>query len=471
MIRHFFVLLFLLMGLSLPVQAAPRSTIEFKDFLVQYQKKSASMMTAEQTLARAENFKNANSDYWQSRFEARPELGFLERKFETGTNPDISNRTQNLTGTYTQTMPSGTSLQLNGQKFLEIQNPLFSSIDRSMSATITQDLVRNAFGKTQRARANKAKTDFDVAQMEYRQSSVNSCEEAFNLYTDTYIQQKIVDLLKTQLKDARKARSVARQNFNDRLINKIDKLSSESDFIRVELQTEQAALLLENNKRQILAFAPHSESFQFQLNDPSKYLSSLSDNKKQQTLNELIADSRLTSQEFDVERSRSDRWTDVQLGLELGERVGRRFSGTGFDKFNEDYLTATVTFGFDLINKTEDADLKNAIQQKNALEVQKATTRKTQKSIVDNLYASNTLLKQQVKNSEIQVKLLKEKMDIAFIQMKRAKLDFENYLLHRNAFIQQKINFLNLKKDLMLNQFAIQKEFAHIHPQFCEVNS
>ena len=160
-----------------------------------------------------------------------------------------------------------------------------------------------------------------------------------------------------------------------------------------------------------------------------------------------------------------------RTGVEAGESFGRLTFNGPTASFQEQYLKANVSFGFDLVNNTENADLKNALYQKNSLVKEEVTLQKTQKNRINGLTAMNDLLKQQVISSEKQVKLLEEKMKIAFVQMKRAKLDFQNYLLHRNAYLNQQRTFLNLKKDLWLNQFAIQKEFAHQSPGLCEVSS
>ena len=73
------------------------------------------------------------------------------------------------------------------------------------------------------------------------------------------------------------------------------------------------------------------------------------------------------------------------------------------------------------------------------------------------------LLRDQLDTTKTQVKLLKEKMDLAFLQMKRAKLDFPTYLLHRNAYLDRQRNFLQLKKDLWLNLFTLHKDFAQLN--------
>jgi outer membrane protein TolC len=445
-------------------------SLDFKEFLSAYQKKSSRALDAEQAYSRAENQLQSQTDLWQSRFTATPQIEFLDRSFSAA--PDVGFRAQDISATFTQSMPTGTNIELSGQKFIEVQNPLVSSVDRRYSARITQDLFRNAFGRTQRAQQNRALTDFELAQLQLRQARVESCNEAFELYTETYIQQEIAQLMQTQLKDAEEALSIARRLHRDRLVNEIDKLSSESDFLNTQLQTQQALQRLENNRRQIQAFIDHPIPADFKLTDPRVFLTRLRGvPENRPTLNELLIQHRLESQEFEVERARTDRWADVRLGLEAGETVGRfGFTGTLLD-FNDVFLRATLTVGLDLINRTEDAELKNAIQIKNNFAKQKLVTEKTQKSLVENLKALNRLLQAQVVTSEKQVQLLKEKAKVAFEQMGRARLDFENYLLHRNAYLDRKINDLNLKKDYWLNQFSLQREYAHESPEFCEVRS
>ena len=329
--------------------------LPFKDFLKQFQVKSPTVLQAQRSYARVEQTRDSRNDLWQSRFVVRPEMNFSARKFDSGIIEDISNRSQNVSGTYTQNFPTGTSLELSGQKFLEVANPLFSSTDRQYSATISQDLFRNAFGEVQKSQAKKAQKDLEVAELEFRQSIVGACEEAFNLYVDTFIQQEVSQLLDSQLRDAKQALRISMRLYKDRLITKIDKLSSESDYINTKNEAERAKQRLVNGKRQILAYLDRG-SLEMALVDPSGKLETPVTKKQAETLSEIIADTRVVSQELDVKRSRSDRRTDVQLNLQAGERFGRSRFDLSLVEFKEEFLLASVNIGFDIINRTEDSD-------------------------------------------------------------------------------------------------------------------
>ncbi len=444
------------------------TSLEFNHFLSDFQTRSQTVLNAQQRLTQAEFNRARSTDFWKSRLEANPEISFLERNFDSGIQPDISNRSQNLTASLTQNAPTGTALTLSGQKYLEVQNPLFSSLDRSYSARLSQDLIRNSFGKTQRAQGQKAESDFLVAQLEYRRSLITSCEESFKLYSETYIQQEIVELLTSQLKEAQVAQKISQKLYNDRLIQKMDQLSSQSDFINTQIQVEQAQQKLMNDKKIMFSFLSTDLPPQANLKSPESFLTKPQYTPGQETMTERIISQQINSQEYDVERARSDRWTDLRLGLEAGERFGRfGFSGPLLN-YSEDYLMATLTLGIDIINRTEDADLRATLQIQNNLAAQKAMVTQNQKSMLSGLMDNDQLFIQQIELTETQVKLLKEKMNLAFDQMKRARLDFENYLLHRNSYLNQRMNLIKMKKDFWLNRFAIHKELAHDNPLFCE---
>lgn len=198
-----FVLFFL--GISQPTFGAT-PTVPFELFLKSYLTQSSDSLSASRTLSSAERLKVQATDQWQSRLVANDNLSFEQQKFEAGARPDNSNRTNSISGQFTQKMPTGTTLEISGQKFLETQNPLFNATDRRYSAKVTQDLIKNSFGKSQRAQSNQGKINYDVAELEYLQAMTNTCEKAFSLYTDAYIQQEIAELLKVQMKDAKKDR-------------------------------------------------------------------------------------------------------------------------------------------------------------------------------------------------------------------------------------------------------------------------
>lgn len=465
------ILFFLFSFFFLPRGQTSTNSLSFESFLSQYQKKNMTSLKARQKLSLAEKLKDQNTDFWQSRLIANPQMNFLDRRFVSGNQPDIYNRSQSIAGSFWQSFPTGTSLEVRGQKFLEVQNPLLSALDHSRSAKISQDLIRNSFGLSQRVGIDKARVDFHIAGLEYRQALVSACQEAFNLYTETYIQQEILLLFKSQLNDAKKIDRLYRRLYRNRLINKINKISSQSDFINTRLQVEMEEQKLLNNKRRMEVYLSESAGPGFQLQTPSSFLKAFPDSEGERTLTETLVTQQLTSWDFEVERRRSDRWTDMQLSLEVGDRTGRLGFGGRLSVFNENYLLASLKMSFDLINQSEDADLRNAIKNKNALFRQKKITEKIQKTRIQNLLATGKLIKGQVARQKEQIRLLKEKMALAFGQMKKARLDFEQYLLHKNAYLNQKKNFLNLQKDLWLNQFEVQKEFSHIRPQFCETPS
>ncbi|MCJ8276828.1 MAG: hypothetical protein HRT44_03950, partial [Bdellovibrionales bacterium] len=143
-------------GLSSTALAS--TTLNFNDFLNEYQTKSTRVLDAQQNLAQAERTQQSQTDYWQSRLSLNPELNFEERITESSPQIITPNRNQKFSATYTQTAPSGTTVELSGVEFIEQSNPLLSSLDSAYSAKITQDLSRNAFGLTQRSQARKANT-------------------------------------------------------------------------------------------------------------------------------------------------------------------------------------------------------------------------------------------------------------------------------------------------------------------------
>lgn len=442
--------------------------IDFNQFMEQYQAGSQTQLNAHRQWLDAKNLKEQRSDLWKSRLEATPEMNFLERKFDSGAQPDVSNRSQNINASLRQDLPTGTSLLFSGQKFLEIQNPLFSSLDRSYSAKLTQDLVRNSFGLRQRAELDRAETALELAELQYRQALLSSCEEGFKLYTETFSQQENVQLLREQLREAEKAQKISQQLYRDRLIQKMDQLSSQSDFINTQIQTDSAEQKLFNDKQVMLSYLIQKQDGQDTLISPEKQLPPLLQNTNTPTLYEQILRLQTLSQEKAVDIARTDRWTDLKLGVEAGERFGRfGFSGPLLN-YNENYLQATLTVGFDLINRTEDSALRTAIEQHNSLQKQQQFAEPNQRSKVKALLANDHLMKTQIELSEQQVRLLKDKMDLASDRMKRARLDFENYLLHRNSYLNQKMNLITLRKNFWLNRFALIKEWGDPVPVFCK---
>lgn len=444
--------------------AAP-TPLPFEKFMDGFLETSPEAMEVRRQVVDAQNANAQQTDLWKSRLDINPSLSFEEQKFDTNLRPDNSNRTSQVQGTLTQQMPSGTELQVSAQKYIEVQNPLFSSLDRQYSAKVNQDLFKNAFGASQKAQKEKAEIDLKNNLLRARQSLVNTCDQAFQLYTDTYRQQEELNLLTAQLKDARKALGISRDLFKSKLITSIDKLSSESDFINRELDYKRAQQQFEYNRMQMAAFTKQND---FQLVSPDQYLQRFQASLSEPTLNEVIVKNEIQSQDLQVDKLASDRRTDVKLGLEVGERVGRLALGGPLIGYNEQFLRANLNIGFDLINNTEDSALRSAIANRNNWEVSQKSLQTNQKVRVSNLQQLVELLEEQITNHKKQSTLLEKKMNLAFQRMKRAKIDFETYLLHRNSYLSQKQKLFQIQVDYWRNKFNLIKEYAHNQPQFCK---
>ncbi|MCB0378445.1 MAG: TolC family protein [Bdellovibrionales bacterium] len=449
-------------------QAKEPTPLNFSQFRDGYLKSSDNIIQAQRNLTLAENQLETKTDVWKSQLNLTPQVNFATRQLDTIPSITSSWRAKNISATYSQLMPTGTSFQLKGTEYIEKQNPLLSSLDSDYSAQLSQDLFKNSFGYSQRSQTKKAELDYKIAQIEFTMQTTKTCQEAFSTYVDAYIYQQRLAILKKQLQDAEKALKSNRRLHRNRLIQKVDLLSSESDFLQSQIQTQKAEQLFKNAARGLEIFlGEHKVS---QLLDPSPHLGQLPSDKDVKTLTEKIAHLRYQSQDHEVDRVRSDRWSEIQLGLQLGQRKGRLSTGSALEPFEEKYLNASLNFSFDIINKTEDSALQSALQIRNQFEVIKERVKVSQDSVVKNLLENQNIFSQQVETSKKRIQLLDQKAKLAFEQMQKARLDFENYLLHRNAFRNEQLNFLSYQKDLWMNHFALQGELISEEKAFCGVS-
>ena len=442
------------------------SALSFETFLTAFQNQSESVVQAKLNLSQAQAALDIGRDQYSAELVAKPKVEHQDRRIDGTSSSNTYTRATDVVGQYRQRLPTGTNINVSGQKFIEKSNLLLSAVDSDYSVSVTQDLYRNTMGLSQRRQAEKASLDYNIAEMEFRQANLLACEEAFSVYADAYIQQEMVAVLNKQLADAKKALDTSRRPHNSRLIHKVDLLSSESDYLNTKMNAARSKQLYENAKRQLAIYlqAPVKKS----LKAPKGFLGKAPKASGKDTLKQIIADKRVESQELEVSKVKSDNRPDVKLGIELGQREGRFSTGPSAAPFRDDYVNASLTFSLPLFNKTQNANLNLALETRNNLAVQKELVNRSQPTLISNLSFLQKLLSEQVKTSKKRIKLLNEKANIAFRQMKSGKMEFENYLLHRNAYRNEQVNYLQLQKDLWLNHFALKREFSSMDSPFCQ---
>jgi|GEM_PF-2827198 len=454
-------------GLPQKAFAAGSPQLNFGRFLNAYLEGSTSSLQAQQNFAQATQQSQISQDVSTGELSAQPTLSHEKRVIPAIPSLNTYNRALDVQGTYTQDFSTGSQVQVRAQEFIEQSNPLFQAYDRSTSVGLNQDLYNNGFGYEQRRRRRQGKLQGLIAQLELRQAQVGVCEEAFNLYTDAYVQQQRWKILEAQLKDAGKALANSRRLFRQRLMNRVDLLSSESDYIQTKNDVDQALQVLKNGQQQIAIYIEGGMSADAHLESPANYLQTKAAPQDEDPLLIALAKNRVASSEIGIERAKSQARNNLDLGVELGHREGRRIGDAGFNRFTEDYVAANMKFSIPTFNKSNPANINFALKtQRNAI-LSKILAERTQLTQIKNLQALVKLFNSQVTSSEKRLKLLKEKEDLAYNRMKSGRLEFENYLLHRDAFRTHQINHLLLLKDLWTNRFLVLKESASANTPFC----
>gem|GEM_PF-4719086 len=235
---------------SVAASANEANNFSFQQFFKAYGTLSLSRIEGENrrlnTLQQAQN----NLDVAQGEFFVTPSLNHLKRRFpETPGANDISNRSVDIQGGYRQAFSTGTQLELRGQKFLERSNPLFTAIDSDYSFRVSQDLIRNRFGRGLRAQKKLGMNQVAQAKEDFRQSELSICSEAFDLYVDAHALQNRLELLQAQFNDSERSYRKMKRQQRKGLIHEVDALSSKNDFLDIQSQLlgakqEYAFLLL-----------------------------------------------------------------------------------------------------------------------------------------------------------------------------------------------------------------------------------
>ncbi len=329
-----------------------------------------------------------------------------------------------LTSAVTQTLPTGTSFEVSGTEYFIPYQTNLEAYDRSLTGSITQDLLRNFLGRNQKWIQKSAELKVLAEKNLLKFENLKICTQAVNTYLDLYQKQEQVKLYKQIETDSKKSLNLIKRLYRQRLINKIDFLSAQTDFIETQKTVRDLELAYTSTQT-----------------EASKYISSPIKKVKAPDKMELLEES---NKNFDIEASKLKKEASILdahiaknallPSLKLGIEATRFYGSTG--QLHDDEFTIALTMDVPLFRK----DLKLESEKQNAyLESQKALLNKKKinsDSQVQILKSSLKRLEEKYDSQIQQIKLQKKKLIESRRLLRAGKMEYERYTQRRDELFR-----------------------------------
>lgn len=329
-----------------------------------------------------------------------------------------------LTSAITQTLPTGTSFEISETEYFIPYHTNLGAYDRSLTGSITQDLLRNFLGRNQKWIQKSAELKVLAEKNLLKFENLKICTQAVNTYLDLYQKQEQVKLYKQIETDSKKSLNLIKRLYRQRLINKIDFLSAQTDFIETQKTVRDLELAYTSSQT-----------------EASKYISKPIKKIKEPDKIELLEEN---NENFDIESSKFKKEASILdahiaknallPSLKLGIETTRFYQSVG--QLHDDEFTIALTMDIPVFRK----DLKLESEKQNAyLESQKALLNKKKVNSDSRIQILKSNLKrlEEKYDSQIQqIKLQKKKLIESRRLLRAGKMEYERYTQRRDELFR-----------------------------------
>ncbi len=359
-----------------------------------------------------------------------------------------------FTTALTQTLPTGTSFEISETEYLIPYQTNRGAYKRSLTGSITQDLFQNFLGRSQKwiQKASELKISSEKNRLQFEILKI--CAQAVNQYLKLYQRQEQVRLYKQIERDSKQSLRLIRRLYRQKLINKIDFLSAQNDFI--ETQKNVLDLKLAYTTAQAKA---------------SEYISKPIKKIRVPNPIELLEES---NKNFDIESSKLKKEASILEAniakeallpsLKLGIETTRFYQS--MKPAHDDEFTIALTMSLPLFRK----DLRLELEKQNAyLESQKALLNKKKinsDSQIQILKSRLKRLEEKYASQTQQIKLQKKKLTESRRLLRAGKIEYDRYTQRRDELFRLEAHQYELSSEKISTFLNLALENG-ITPKLC----
>lgn len=455
MLMRWLVLSFLILFFSFFSYCENIQTFTISDYLKESLSFDLELKEAELNEKKALNQYSQMADFYSSELRLGP---FYDDRSVSDTTGFARPYNQwGVAGNFRQYLPTGTSLSAT------LSRPIRSNLSttNNYDISLTQNLGKNFFGIQDRKISSAYEKLHEASVIKLNYQKQISCTKLSKNYIDTYLNQEQLKIHKSISDQAKELKKISDSLFNNRLIRKIEWLSSQSDAIDRDSNFEEQK---ENYAKSMQKLFFYSESH------PKILVSPESEFKKMRTPNSdehPLTQHYLKTSEAYEELS---RYFDQQNSFDLELNYSTRWSQIGLT-FGSPQLVNDQNIKLNLIipiwsEKITSEELRaKAEADYNSLQARLRIL--NTKQTLDEIIRKKELYKKLSEQSSDKVKLYKTQISEAQRLYQSGKMEYDEYLRYRDKFYQESLNKLKQQANYW-TAIIDEKLERGIAPSFCE---
>lgn len=348
-----------------------------------------------------------------------------------------------------QSLGFGNSLNINYTNYDDFTTPQYSYEDWGWELSFSQSLWKNFFGVQDRLKIDAESERLIKAEAQSEEDIQASCRTGAMLYLEAFSSKSKLDFASETDSRASQALKIAESSFKKRLIKRIHLLSARADRKNTRAQKELALRSWQEAKESLVQQARISTVVE-NIVSPEDFFNSLDqpilDLDLKTNFSHKAALANEKAKQLDYKTSMDQNKVDVILGLSHKRRqIYANSQASNTENIEDSYNTISLSVSTPLWSKTQKADEDSARLNWKLSEWQR---RASEKNIKDKFEKA----KIRYKHYGNLLSLSKEKIDLYKLQLseankllRKAKLEFVDYLKYRDQLYSEELNRIDLK--------------------------
>ncbi len=353
-----------------------------------------------------------------------------------------------------QQTPWGTEFKVENWEVADQNYSMLGTVSSKWNASVSQSLWKNAFGRSLRFQEQYYNLLYESHQLDRQRQNKNTCLLAAVHYAETYEKHQLYQIYLQVEKSAKDTFSYIQGFYKKKQINHLNYLSAESDFIDIQKKTLEAE---KNYLERILVLAEHvscdiDRSTIF--SDPSPYFSSFpevdnGDFKTTEQWKTFVKKKEALDEK--IKKTMDDSRFDLSFDMGFSRSKGKTVYNGELESYGNDQLEFSINLVFPFFESSLDDKIQIARVEKQLVELEADKNLKEWERNYKQAFSDLIRFKKLVQLSIQRESLLKKKQNEAEKRLKSGRMEYEDYVVHRDAYLHERMN-------LVRYQFQIWKQ-------------
>ncbi len=364
-------------------------------------------------------------------------------------------RQDELSASYTQNLPTGTSISVGGTKYLT-NSPSTTSfynrqVDNSYFIRLEQDLWRNGFGLNQRSNNKLSKANIASAKINHSIQTASQCNQAVTLFMNAYKDQRAYQIYKELNASSKKIFGTTKRSYQQKLTRKIDYLAAQADKLSNEQRLLSAEVQMQNSLKELSNSVSKAITKDIAIIKPKPNAVNVTGSTLSESYTKLYELSAEANKQTHLSQKNLTA-PDVKLYVE-GSKNDNQFTTLGGTEDLEGF-----NVGLNINIPINDKSLKSR-SKASYYKWKKAENNRTYqirklKNDLQNGLEQNKKVEQQLAVLEKQNTKYKLLANEARRLLRSGRIEFNDYIQYRDLQLNNELSQIDMQKNLLLGQIA-----------------